>query len=69
MRKKAKPRYLMAGWGKSPASRKWHYFNAESFSLCRRIGFFFGEVEQGMNTHADNCAECKRKLTTLQKAK
>ena len=57
-----------AGWGKSPASKKWHYFpENDSFSLCRKIGFFFGKRDASKNEHPDNCAECKKKLTVLLK--
>jgi len=49
------------GWGKSPASRKWHYFRKHD-SLCRRIGFYFGPVEQGNNGSPDNCTECRKRL-------
>lgn len=50
------------GWGKSPASRKWHYFNDRGLSLCGKIGFYFGPTEKGNNGSPDNCAECKRRL-------
>lgn len=43
------------GWGKSLVSRKWHYFRNRD-SLCRRIGFYFGEVEQGNDHSSDNCS-------------
>ncbi len=56
------------GWGKPGSSRnqKWHYFNNESTSLCRKWGFFWGYVEQGNDENSDNCAECKRKLKRLR---
>jgi len=57
-----------AGWGKSPASQKWHYFPAqETTSLCSRIGFFFGERETGNDESSSNCAACKKKLAAQQK--
>lgn len=57
-----------AGWGKSPESQKWHYFPAEAtISLCSRIGFFFGEREQGNDESTSNCATCKKKLAAQQK--
>jgi len=52
-----------AGWGKSPVSRKWHYFpKDDGTSLCHKIGFYFGPREEGNNTSPDNCAECRKKL-------
>lgn len=58
-----------AGWGKSPASPKWHYFpEGESFSLCRRIGFYFGPTEEGNDDSSDNCAACKRKRLKMKPA-
>lgn len=55
---------LTAGWGWSPASpKKYHYFPANnSMSLCGRIGFFFGEREEGKNDHPENCKPCMKKL-------
>ncbi len=54
------------GWGKSPASKKWHYF-VDTWSLCGKIGFYFGDVEQGNDASDENCAGCKRKLSTKRK--
>jgi hypothetical protein len=58
-----------AGWGKSPASRKWHYFPAnDTFSLCRRVGFFCSnEREDSEHDNVDNCAECKKKRLAAEK--
>lgn len=50
------------GWGKSPVSRKWHYFDTGGFSLCGKIGFYFGPKEQGKDNSPNNCAECRRRL-------
>jgi len=58
---------MTAGWGKSPSSKKWHYFDG-STSLCQRIGFYFGPLEQGGDDSADNCAECKRRLNSLRRS-
>lgn len=55
------------GWGKSSVSRKWHYFNNETFSLCRKIGFYYGKVEDTMHGDVNNCAECKKRLKSLLK--
>ena len=60
---------LPNGWGHSPASRKWHYFDDDSFSLCRKIGFYSGPTVKGEDDNPDNCAECKRRLKKLQLTK
>jgi len=49
------------GWGKSPVSRKWHYFRNHT-SLCGKIGFYFGPVEQGSDNSPNNCAKCCKEL-------
>lgn len=54
------------GWGKSPASRKWHYFNRDSFSLCGKIGFYFGPVSDNLHESPENCAECKKKFKKVK---
>jgi len=54
------------GWGFSPhLSRKWHYF-VNGTSLCRKIGFFHGELEQGKDDSSDNCTACKKALQKLR---
>lgn len=50
------------GWGKSPVSRKWHFFAADGRSLCGKIGFYFGPKEPGQDDSPDNCAECRKRL-------
>ena len=63
----ADPKELKAGWGKSPVSRKWHYFQKnDDMALCKKIGFFFGEREEGNNSSPDNCAECRKKLAKIE---
>lgn len=58
----------ISGWGKSPASRKWHYFKAEdSFSICGKIGFYFGHRDPTNDNHSDNCAACKKKVMRIKK--
>jgi hypothetical protein len=53
---------ITEGWGFSPASpRVFHYFRNHE-SLCHRIGFFFGEMEQGQDNHSQNCKACMKKL-------
>ena len=56
------------GWGLSPLSRKWHYFRDRD-SLCRRIGFYFGEVDAAESNTPDDCAACKRILAREKKQK
>jgi hypothetical protein len=53
---------LKEGWGFPGKSNKAHYF-IEGRSLCRKWGFYLGELEQGKDESPDNCAECKRALT------
>jgi hypothetical protein len=54
----------MNGWGRPANAAKWHYFNGEIYSLCRRW-LFAGETEQGMDEHADNCKACMKKKSAL----
>lgn len=58
---------VQEGWGKSPVSRKWHWFLANGFSLCGKVGFYFGHVEQGKDNSPDNCAACKKRLAKRHK--
>lgn len=53
------------GWGSTPLSRKWHYF-VNGMSLCGKIGFFKGELEQGNDDSNDNCTACKKALLRLR---
>ncbi len=60
-------------WGKPGCSRKWHLFEVDangdrpsSFSLCGKIGFYFGPVDDPdpvfMESRGpDDCAACWRK--------
>lgn len=50
------------GWGKSPLSPKWHWFQQNGLSLCHRIGFYRGDTEEGNDNSADNCARCRKLL-------
>lgn len=61
---------LEPGWGKSPASRKWHYFHdrESGLSLCGGIGFYFGPTEPGGDTSPDNCAKCRKELMELRRS-
>jgi len=50
------------GWGYAPhISRKWHYF-VNGMSLCGKIGFYRGRLEQGNDDSNDNCTACKKAL-------
>lgn len=60
---------IQEGWGNPEpySSRsKFHYFR-EGRSLCRKWGFYFGDLEQGQDDHSDNCSACKK--AKLQEAK
>jgi len=65
-----KARTTQPGWGKSPVSRKWHYFHdrESGLSLCGTIGFFFGPTEQGNDDSKDNCARCRKELVVMKGA-
>lgn len=44
----------------TPGNRKAHYF-VGSESLCRRVGFYFSEVEKpGSPGGNKDCAQCRR---------
>lgn len=54
---------LQAGWGIWPGLRKWHYFPAgDIFSLCRKVGFFWGARYPSDDAAPDNCAACQKML-------
>jgi len=51
------------GWGVlRPGDRRFHYYR-ESFSLCRRVGFYAGplDADTGKPT-AKDCAACRKVL-------
>ncbi len=50
------------GWGFPINSKKAHYFDGDSMSLCNRW-MFLGELEDDNHDSPDNCASCKTKLT------
>ena len=59
---------FIPGWGKSPVSRKWHWFDETHTSLCGKIGFYFGPTSQVETSGADvsdDCAECRRRKAKL----
>lgn len=57
----------VTGWGNPrplDSKGKFHDFGKDGRSLCGKWGRFAGEpkVEDSMDDHEDNCAECKRKV-------
>lgn len=55
------------GWGQCHNTPKWHYFDKEGRSLCKRFMLFGkGHLEQGNDDSPDNCAACQRKLEKLK---
>jgi len=55
------------GWGFPNNSRKAHYF-VDSMSLCRRYGFYYGDLELGNNNSPDNCSVCAKLLAKREEA-
>lgn len=58
---------LDEGWGNPQpfsARTKFHYYGSDGTALCGKWARLAGQptVEQGMDDHRDNCAECKRRL-------
>lgn len=54
---------MTEGWGViRPGDRKSHYYGSDSFSLCRRVGFYRGPLEPDDHKSTDDCAECRRRL-------
>lgn len=65
--KPEKPK-LTEGWGViRPGDRKVHYYR-DGMSLCRRVGFYSGELEPDTGPSTDDHAEC-RKILDKEKAK
>ena len=51
------------GWGLiRPGDRKAHYYRA-TMSLCRRVGFYRGDLEPDTSPGPDDCAACRKVLT------
>ena len=49
-----------AGWGViRPGNRVAHYYRG-SFSLCNRVGFYFGELDTDDKPTKKDCAACRR---------
>jgi hypothetical protein len=53
------------GWARPGNANKWHYFNDEITSLCRRWMFVSEHAEDESDDHPDNCVECRRKKKRL----
>ena len=50
------------GWGIiRPGDRKAHYYR-EMFSLCRRVGFYYGTLSPDEFKSKDDCAACRKQL-------
>jgi hypothetical protein len=51
------------GWGLiRPGDRKAHYYR-DAESLCRRVGFYFSQLEPDTSPSRDDCAACRKVLT------
>jgi hypothetical protein len=50
------------GWGvMRPGDRVYHYYR-DGFSLCRKVGFYRGELAPDVNPNSKDCVICTRKL-------
>jgi len=55
---------ITEGWGAlRPGDRKHHYYR-KNFSLCRRVGFYFGHLSPhtGGDFSPNDCAACVKVL-------
>jgi hypothetical protein len=60
---------LTEGWGViRPGDRRAHYYDADGFSLCRRVGFYNGPLDPDNGPSPDDHKEC-RTLLDRRKAK
>jgi hypothetical protein len=50
------------GWAFLYNSPKWHYFDANGHSLCKKWMTFAADREQGNDGSPDNCKACKTAL-------
>jgi hypothetical protein len=51
---------LTEGWGViRPGNRVAHYYR-DTFSLCRRVGFYFGPLDSDDKPSRDDCTKCRR---------
>ena len=54
------PSATRTGWGRPYGARRFHYFGLDRRSLCGRYGLMQTGLEEGRDTHSDNCAVCAR---------
>ncbi len=48
------------GWGViRPGDRRAHYYR-DMTSLCRRVGFYTGPIDDDQDSSPDDCAACKK---------
>lgn len=59
---------VAAGWGKPGASKKWHYFDNDEISICRKWWALLVDLDNTNDDSPDNCAECKRRKAKLDAA-
>lgn len=53
---------LTEGWGViRPGDRKTHYYR-NAWSLCGRVGFYFGPLEADEFPSPNDCTPCRKKL-------
>lgn len=56
------------GWGViRPGDRKSHYYR-ETFSLCGKVGLYFGPLQPDEFPSPDDCATCRRQLSRKPRA-
>ncbi len=53
---------LTEGWGViRPGDRRAHYYR-DGDSLCRKVGWYRGELDPDTHVSTDDCAACRKKL-------
>jgi len=53
---------MKEGWGViRPGDRRAHYYR-DSDSLCKRVGWYFGDLDADEFPSKDDCAACRKKL-------
>ena len=54
------------GWGIiRPGDRRAHYYR-DMTSLCRRVGFYTGPIDEDESPSPDDCAACKKERLRQQ---
>lgn len=56
---------VLKGWARPWNAKKWHYFDDDLVSLCKRWMFAGEEAEDYSDNHSANCVECRRKKKRL----